>query len=183
VVERPEEHGISCPVVTRDCAGIPHLKVSRYSLVHCGSLFSLLDVQRNRINKINDVTPFRKGESIGTSGAANIQNQCCRAAESDPGEWALQPFGLLTAFVVPENLAFERKTRSGHASILYRQTPAAVSVQPDLVAMWRVILWDRLFLVAGRPPTRPFGVYPANFCPLLTCGELAEFSGDFGEAI
>ena len=28
-----------------------------------------------------------------------------------------------------------------------------------------------------------YTVYPANFCPLLTCGELAEFSGDFGEAI
>ena len=57
MVERPEEHGISCPVVTRDCAGIPHLKVSRYSLVHCGSLFSLLDMQRNRINQINRHEP------------------------------------------------------------------------------------------------------------------------------
>jgi hypothetical protein len=30
---------------------------------------------------------------------------------------------------------------------------------------------------------RHYAVYPANLCPLLFCGELAEFSGDFGEAI
>jgi hypothetical protein len=39
---------------------------------------------------------------------------------------------------------------------------------------------------AGQPPevaAKRCAVYPANFCPLLFCGELAEFSGDFGEAI
>jgi chorismate synthase len=40
---------------------------------------SLLDVQRNRINKINDITSLRQGKSIGTSTAANIQNQCWRS--------------------------------------------------------------------------------------------------------
>jgi hypothetical protein len=60
VVEWPEEeHSICCTVVTGNCAGIPHLKVSRHALLHCGSLLSLLDMQRYRINEINDVAPFR----------------------------------------------------------------------------------------------------------------------------
>ena len=60
VVEWPEEeHRICCFVGAGNCARIPYLKASRYPLGHCGSLFSLLDMQRHRINEIHHVTPFR----------------------------------------------------------------------------------------------------------------------------
>ena len=119
VVQRPEkEHSICCPVVTGNGTGISHLKGSRHTRAHCGSLFCLLDMQRNQIDEIDYVAPFRQGKSIRTCGAADVQNECRRGWQKaiqkvqsphffPAREWALQPFGLLTGFVVPENLLFQ----------------------------------------------------------------------------
>ena len=60
MVEWPEEKdSISCTVLTGDSAGISNLKAAWYALAHCGSLFSLLEMQRNGIDEVNDVAFFR----------------------------------------------------------------------------------------------------------------------------